>query len=68
MSSDIEESAPWAFSPPRNNDPPVAPSRRFIITNTVEMDEPADEVIFVVRLRSLRAEPRAFPPPGCAAR
>jgi len=27
----------------------------FIITNTVEMDEPADEVIFVVRLRSLRA-------------
>jgi hypothetical protein len=52
--SDIEESAARAFSPSRNNDPPVAPSRRFIITNTVEMDEPADEVIFVVRLRGLR--------------
>jgi hypothetical protein len=33
---------------------PLRANRHQFIANAVEMDEPADEVIFVVRLRGLR--------------
>jgi len=52
-----EESAHWTqfrAGQERTTTRPLRANRHQFIANAVEMDEPADEVIFVVRLRGLR--------------